>query len=190
MLIVEDNTGREDADSYQSVAEFRAYCVAYGLAIPEGKEDADVEVSLRKGTQYVDTNWTYKGEVLNPPAQALEFPRRDLSDGRGRVFNTVPPKVKQACGQAAHADLSGEALYTNVDRGGAIVSESVGPISVSYAAGAPTQRVFSAVAALLKPYARDAEKPRRPTPFFSPTDATPAFAIGMHDDVGADDGEV
>lgn len=190
MLIVENDTGRDDAESYQSAAEFRDYCAKFGLTIPEGKTDTDIEVSLRKGTQYVDTNWTYKGEVLAPPAQALEFPRRDLSDGRGRTFNIVPPKVKQACAQAAHADLSGEALYTNLDRGGAIVSEAVGPIHVTYAQGAPTQRVFSAVAALLKAYVRDAEKPRRPTPFFSPTDAAPAFSIGMHDDVGTDDGEV
>lgn len=180
-LIVENGTGLLDADAYVALAEFKTWCSNRGYRW-EDKEDFEIENSIRLATGYIDTLGRYKGVRLKAE-QTLEFPRDGLIDWSSHLITGVPHRVKQACCELAYKGLF-EALYKDLDRGGRITSESVGPISVSYADDAPAGKVFTFARQLLEPYLRDPEQV-----LFDPMAATPSYqgtfaAVGMHDNPG------
>lgn len=186
-LIVEDNTGRSDAESYVTQAVFAAYCSSRGRDLSDFIAD-DQEQALRRAFTYVNTQGPYKS-TPKVNDQAGEFPRVDLSDGSGRVFNVVPQRVKDAQCEAAYIDLTEGPLYENFDRGGQIVSETVGPISTTYAAGAPAEKKLTVVERLLAAFLRDPNNPRRPLANFNDYSGTddrpdPIFSVGMDDNPG------
>ena len=101
-LVVEDGTGKADAESFVTVAAFKAYCDA--RAITYGT-DAAIEALLRKATDYLGQRY---GQLLSGfrvrTTQALDFPRyemprRDLggwayydSEGQGQFGKPLTPK--------------------------------------------------------------------------------------------------
>jgi hypothetical protein len=187
MLVVEDGTGLADAESYLSVADFRAYCAARGMAVTTATDEV-VEQRLRQATDYIDTFAHYKGK-RETTTQALEFPRSNLRDWSGILITGKPRRVVFACAELAQRALTGTSLLPDLDRGGKITSEAVGPISVSYAPDAPAGMQFTAVLRLLDPYildrkvmlppAYDAPPPssRMPPPMPAPA----YFRTGMDD---------
>lgn len=162
-LIVEDGSGRADAESPNSVAELDAYHLREGNADWTGSE-ADKErwarlASLEMERLYADRA-SGRRKVLG---QALTFPRASsyTLDGASISPDSVPAPWK-----AMHAELSLRAkrqeILRDVDRGGQLTSFSIGPqgpdrviISKSYAAGAPAGKSFPVVEArmgrLLRP---------------------------------------
>lgn len=182
-LVVEDNTGLATAESYITQADFAAYCAARGREADNWTVE-DQEQALRRAFLYINTNWRYKAAPVSND-QAGEFPRVNLSDGMGRVFGVVPQRVKDAQCEAAWIDLSEGPLFENLARGGMVQSESVGPISTTYAAGAPAEKLLQSVMRLVQPFVRDASRPRRPLPQFNPDTGTAIFSIGMDDNNGA-----
>lgn len=135
-LIVEDGSGKVDAESYVSVADCAAYATAHGLTFA-GDEPAK-EARLRRATQYLDAQYAYKGEEQTD-AQALAWPRT--------VANGVPREIVSACCELACK--SGD-LWQDVDPS-AVVSETTGPLSTTYAEPANGGQVrYAAVDALLK----------------------------------------
>ncbi len=175
-LTVEDGTGRTDAEAYISVSEFKQFAGRRGYNYDE-YGDPDIEASIRLATDWIDTYNRYKGTRLRSQ-QAKEFPRADLTDWSDYVVTGVPQRVKDACAELAFKGLS-ESLYLDQDRGGKVQSESVGPISVSYAADAPTGKVWTYAQNLLKQYLRD------PNSILGPLWTEPAmpsqFSVGMND---------
>jgi hypothetical protein len=174
MIIVEDGTGKANAESYLSVADFKGYCDARGLSY-EGQADAVIEQKLRIATGYIDTVKRYKGSRLLS-AQALEYPREGLTDWGGLEVTGVPGRVKQACAELAFKAFT-ESLYVDLERGGMVTSQSVGPLSVSYAEGAPAGKSFMVAMKLLEPYFRDPKDVGKP--YFEPVD--PYFQLTTHD---------
>jgi DnaT-like ssDNA binding protein len=183
MITVEDGTGLSAANSYVSEGAFRAYCADLGRDVT-GFDAAAVEGALRRGFRFVNTRGPFKSSVkVND--QGGEFPRVDLSDGAGRVWNVVPPAVRDAQCEAAWLDLSGVELQQSLDRG--VKSEAVGPISTTYADDGPRQTRHSAVEDLLDPYKRCALN--QPVPVHvggDEADDTPHFGTGMHDATGTE----
>ena len=180
-LIVEDGTGLLTADAYISVSEFKTWCSNRGYRWEEA-EDFAIENAIRLATGYIDTLGRYKGFRLKAE-QTLEFPRESLIDWSSHLITGVPHRVKQACSELAFKSLS-EPLYKDLERGGRVTSESVGPISVSYAPDAPAGKLFAFAKALLEPYLRDPEQI-----LFDPQAAPNAYegtfaAVGMHDNPG------
>ena len=183
-LIVEDGTGLANADSYVSLVTYDAYLTARGLT---GGTEGENEIDLRLATEFVDTFRRYKG-TRTASAQNRQFPRTGLTDWDGHTVTGIPNRVMDAtCYLASQARANG-ALYEDLDRGGRIRSESVGPISTTYMDDAPAGKVYTVVEKLLAPYVRDT-KDTRPTPFFSPANTTDEntaraayFTVGMHDD--------
>jgi hypothetical protein len=178
-LIVEDGTGLADADSYLSLAALKTGLDRRGYSYA-GFSDTDLEVRLRAATNYVDARYRYKGDRMTAD-QALEFPRANLVDWSGYTIAGVPQRVKNAVVELAYAALS-DTLMPNLDRGGRVVSESVGPISTTYAQDAPAGTVFMLAEGMLKPYIRDASV-KGPPRFGGGTDGY--FSLGMHDDQSA-----
>ena len=179
-LTVEDGTGLATADAYISLAEFKAFCSERNYRW-ESFEDFQIEAAVRLATGWIDTYSRYKAYRL-VPAQALEFPRADLTDWSGHPVTGVPKRVKQACAELAFKGLT-EPLYQDLDRGGMVTSESVGPISVTYAEGAPAGKVWQFAVNLLKPYVRD---PMNFTgPLYTEPATGPLFNVGMNDNPGS-----
>ena len=128
-LVVEDGTGLPTAETYVSVADADAYHAAMGNAGWAGA-DAVKEPALRRAAQYIDTFYRFRGnrltDVAAPPvdAQALQWPRDIVSTWPIREL------VAATCELALRA-LAGT-LFAD-QSGGDVVSETVGPISVTYA---------------------------------------------------------
>lgn len=173
-LIVEDGTGLNTGESYISVAEFKAYCDGRGMAYA-GQSDTVIEQKLRIATGYIDTVKRYKGSRL-VEAQALEFPRDALTDSGGLSVTGVPNRVKAACAELAFKAFT-ENLYVDLDRGGMVTSQSVGPMSVSYSDKAPAGKSYTVAMKLLEPYTTDYNSIGQP--FF--VEAASFFTATTHD---------
>lgn len=173
-LIVENGSGLSDAEAYASVLDFRAYAAAYGHDVSQ-KSDAECEVQLRLAAQWIDTRWRYKG-VRQIAAQALEFPRSGLVDWSGFEQLGVPQRVFRATCELAIRGLAGATLVPDLDRSAWIKSESVGPISTSYADNAPQSTVFAVAERLIEQFARDPEQQWAP---FSGGSTEALFNVGM-----------
>lgn len=191
-LTVEDNTGLSNADSYLPLADFKTYCTLRGvdyslLVLGDGTgDDTTLENLLRVGFAYINNNWVYKSWPTSN-LQAGEFPRQQLSDGAGRIFNNiVPQRVKDAQCEAAIARGQGTDLFVVAARGGMVVDESVGPIRTTYAPTAPAENLFQSVSRMIGVFVKDPNSPRRMLPYFNDyggpdVDPGPQFSVGMDD---------
>jgi hypothetical protein len=178
-LTVEDGSGLSNADSFASVAEFKTFCTGRGYVI-EDFENAQIEAQLRLGFDWINTKHRYKGDrkLIN---QAGEFPRVGLTDWSNYTIEGLPNKVKQANCELAFKGLGGASLYEDLSRGGMIKSESVGPISTTYADGAPGGTVFTYANNLLAQYIKDASSVQMRPGYAQPADVI--FDIAMTDNV-------
>lgn len=149
-LIVEDGTGKADAESYISVADADTYHTARGNTAWTGAT-AVKEAALRRATDYLEDVYAarWKGE-RGDAAQALSWPRGGVTvHGFAVDEDEVPDVVSRACAELALRALSADLL---ADAGAQVKSETVGPISVTYADGARQSTAYKAVDASLSPY--------------------------------------
>ncbi|WP_019170672.1 DnaT-like ssDNA-binding protein [Pseudaminobacter salicylatoxidans] len=133
-LIVEDGSGKPDAESYVGVSEFRDYCdrIGYDLA---GKQDAEIEQALRRGTRWLDS--TYGQRFIGSVArvdQALEWPRSGaVWRGSELPSDTIPRQVQNAACEAAWREAATPGSlspdYVAAER---VKQEQVGDLSVTY----------------------------------------------------------
>ena len=135
-LIVEDGTGLPNSESYISVLFADEYHAKRGNAAWTALDSAAKEAFLRRGTEYIDAVYTFKGHRLTD-AQALAWPR----DVAG-----VPVAVQRATAELALRSINGDLIP---DAGPQVKSETVGPISVTYMDGAANFTSFSAVNSML-----------------------------------------
>lgn len=127
-LIVEDGTGRQDADAYVSVAEADAYFLTRNAAWAGYTTDAR-EAAIRFATSWLDDTYLslWKGfRVLesqalawprdNSPGYTLMWQRGTYPKAQGYLYdldgfpimpNTVPRAVKRACMEAAILKAAG-----------------------------------------------------------------------------------
>lgn len=132
-LVVEDGTGKTNADSYISLADANTYDAAYVVDSNWATAtDGNKEIALRKGTQYLDARYqgAWRGQRSNE-TQALAWPRTGVidDDGFGLDADEMPVNLKRAAVEAAFRSLA-EELLPNPDEGGDIKKEKtrVGPI--------------------------------------------------------------
>lgn len=145
-IIVEDGTGLTTAETYVSVADADAYHTAMGNTGWTGT-DAAKEIALRRAAQYIDTRYTYRGVRVNLN-QALEWPRSSYETD-GRTESWPVPNLKAACCEAALRALS-DTLTADVSTD-QVIEETVGPITVRYAAKSGQTR-YPVVDDLLRKY--------------------------------------
>jgi hypothetical protein len=147
-LTVEDGSGLSAAESYETLAAFKAYCSDRGYDLGS-LTDPVLEGKLRVASQYIDASYRFKGTRL-VAAQGLEFPRSGATDHSGFDVTGVPKRVKQACCELAFQATS-TSLTDVVDKGN-VLSESVAGISVTYDKAESKFKVFQFAEGLLKPY--------------------------------------
>lgn len=130
-LIIEDGTGKLDAESYASAEDLAMYAVKFGAVIP-----ADVvaqEALLRRAALAMDGK-TWKGRKTDSD-QALAWPRRGVElDQQIKPDNYLPARIQY--GQMA---LAAEIYQDDVDpvekRKGAVLLDRVeGAVTRQYAA--------------------------------------------------------
>lgn len=166
-LIIEDGTGKADADVYVSVKDFDAYATKRNLLDLIDLEPEVKTAALIAATEYADSYKRYKGRRASA-GQALEFPRIELQDWSSYDVEGIPKRLKDAVLFLATTVAGGTPLYETLD-GQAIISEAVGPISTTYAAPEGVEsrhKVFTTADKLLAPYVRNVDD-LRPVPGFT-----------------------
>lgn len=145
-LIVEDGTGRSDAESYTSVAEADTYFSKRANAAWAALTTENKEAALRKATDYLGQVYRlrWKGTRVNG-TQALDWPRafveRDDYQYQGLNGSTyiggffyfpsdeMPVEIRNACAELAFKSTSAE-LAPDIAR--ETKREKVGPLEVEY----------------------------------------------------------
>lgn len=134
-LVVEDGSGKSDAQSYISVAD----AATYGALISTlwaTASDAAKESALQLATQYLDLKYglVFVGDK-KLDTQALEWPRNNAIDAAGiTVANySVPQQIKIATIEIACAIIAGDTPLAASEDITTVQSESVqiGPLSFS-----------------------------------------------------------
>lgn len=148
-LEVEDGTGKANAESYCSVAAADTYHSNQGNT---SWADLDTEVkeqSLRKATRYLDGIFVFSGSK-NTREQALQWPRFNAFE-YGWLLDSavVPTSLVNACAELAFQAQTTDLAPTGAPDG-AVRSESVGPLSVTYADGTSGATRFRVVDQLLR----------------------------------------
>jgi len=166
-IVVEDGTGKPDANSYVSLAGLKAYADARGLAY--GTDDNAIQAALIRATAWLDA--TYRARfpgVRSNAGQALQWPRRaghyeygvyvtdrystTVYDAEGVpiAVNSVPQVLVNAeCEAAVREIASPGGLAPDLDRGGAITRLQAGSVEIEYSGNAPAGTTYQAIDAVL-----------------------------------------
>lgn len=126
-IVVEDGTGKTNADSYISVADADTYNTAHNAdTVWDAATTAAKEKALRLATQYLDNNYNGRwfGSRSNDD-QALAWPRSGVEDIDGYAIENdeMPQKLKDACVEAAVRSANGTSLMPDIDEPGNIKRE-------------------------------------------------------------------
>lgn len=138
-IVIEDGSGLPDSEAYISVTDADTYFSNRGNTAWAALNTAAKEAALRLSTDYMGAVYgpRWCGERLTD-TQALDWPRGEPG---------VPEAVKRANAELAVRASAGALLG---DQGAQVKSETVGPISVTYADGARQDVRYAAVDAALK----------------------------------------
>lgn len=151
-LVVEDGTGKADAESYISVADAGTWHSNRGnTAWAAIATEAAKEAALRKATDYMVQVYSlrWKGNRVTA-TQALDWPREGVEVYGFEIDSDVLPEaVANACAELALRASAGD-LTPDVTR--RTLREKVGPIEVEYDPNAPTLPDYQAIDNMLAPY--------------------------------------
>lgn len=148
-MIVETGAGLANANAFCTVAQANAYHAARANIAWDAV--AEPEAAIIKATDYMQQTYSarWKG-VQATSAQALDWPRVGVVVNRWVVPSlTIPADIANACAELA---LRAATVTLSPDVGAQVTSETVGPISVSYAVGARQNTAFKAIDNLLAKY--------------------------------------
>lgn len=136
-LIIEDGTGKSDAESYIDLAYLQAYATKRGLDIT-----GITEANIIKGQDYFESAYQFKGTKLKE-TQALSFPRY--------INNEVvyPVRVKNAVCELTIKSKSAELL---ADSERLTKREKVGDIEVEYSEYSKDETNYNFVINLILPW--------------------------------------
>ena len=155
-LVIEDGTGKVDANAYISLADVDAYHADRFNDGWGGSEEAR-ESAILQATEFIDREWVFQGDRANPETpQALSWPRVGVydEDAQSVDSDSVPLDVQYATAELALVvKCKGELLPTysvgalkrSRERVGVVESEQ------EFDADATTS-FYPRVAQLLSPY--------------------------------------
>ena len=161
-LVVEDGTGKSDAESYVSVSACADYAAKVGGAFATTDTTA-CEAALRRATAWVDGTYSHRfpGVRSKVRNQALEWPRIDAEDREGYAIGPteVPREIVSATCEAAIRELATPGtMAPDLERGGAIRKMQAGSVALEYAAAAPVTPMYLVIDNLLSPILRSGNK--------------------------------
>ena len=130
-MTVEDGTGLSDSNSYVSVAFADDYFTSRGVSEWTALETTAKESALIRATDFVDNCFEWKGQK-GTYEQALQFPRKNLTDKSGYSVVDIPTVLKQAVCEASLISSKGTELFMTGEQNGAVTSERIGDLSFTY----------------------------------------------------------
>lgn len=145
-FVVEDGTGLSTANAYVSVADATTYLTDRDGAAWIAATTAVKQAAICEATTYLDSHYTYANGMRKTSTQALMWPRSGAFDFEGYALDGIPQILKNACAELANFALTDD-LNGSQDR--ATVSETVGPVSVTYRNGADDRKTYPAVDKML-----------------------------------------
>jgi hypothetical protein len=164
-VVVEDGTGKANADSYISEADAVTYLGLRGDTVFAALSAVNQAVMLRKATDYMvqvfRLRWKGSRVSIN---QALDWPRNfvfldDYGNTEGQygygaaglvvLNNVVPTEITHACALLALRANSGD-LAPDVSR--VVKRRKIDTIETEYEAGSVPWKSYRAVVNLLTPY--------------------------------------
>jgi len=157
-LVVEDGTGKADADSYLSLTDADTYNTNHSASAAWiAAAEAVKEKALRLATQYLDVRYggrwkSYRSNEL----QALAWPRAYAIDRDGYYWDSdqMPQRLKDATVELALRVVGGDTLFADITKPGTIKSQSVtvGPIqkSIEYMGGYTQVKGYPLIDGLVK----------------------------------------
>jgi hypothetical protein len=166
-FVVEDGSGKSDANSYCSVVDATTYNNNVNQSTTwENATTSEQENALIVGTQYLDIEYARRWRGMKASStQALAWPRAGGSDDDGYTIDSdvVPEKLKDACAELALRVLLGDDLLGVHTSPGTVEKETVkvGPITESKtyvggrsAAGYDYPKVSALIGCLIRPAGR------------------------------------
>ena len=148
-LVIEDGSGKTNAQSYVSVADVVAYADLYGLS-----HSHVTDAVVMRAMRYLESTYFERWiGVKKTEEQSLSWPRAwaTRKDGYTQGESTVPVEVKNAACALAIRATPNVNLSPDITRSDAVIEEEVGPIRVKYRDNAPTVTIYRDVDAMLKP---------------------------------------
>jgi hypothetical protein len=166
-LVVEDGTGKTDADSYISRADADTYVAKYiksdnaGRVAWEASTDDEKDDALRQAAQYLDQTYQTKWQgVRTHTDQALDWPRTGVVDCDDETIDSdaIPVDLKNAQAEMATRGTV-EELFADVDSPVGDIKrrkEKVGPLEVDteYVGGAVQQKQYTKPNQMLRCFLR------------------------------------
>ena len=129
-LIIEDGSNVANADSFATVAECQAYADARGLTLPAA--DADIEILLRKGADYLNSiEGKFQGyRYYYADGQSLCFPRGDIYEFDKYIGMEIPARLKDGQCQLA-VDANSNTLLA-AGSGREVIEKKIGPLTTKW----------------------------------------------------------
>ena len=159
-IVVEDGTGKNDAQTYASVAEADTYHATHGdPSAWSSATTANKEFALINATEYLEWVFGHRWRGLRSnELQALDWPRTGIVDDDGYAIDAtdMPQRLKDACMYLALQALS-ETLLVDVSGADASISREkvkLGDLEQdrSYAGVKSVQKRYSRVEKMLRHY--------------------------------------
>lgn len=143
-LIVEDGNRVAGANTYVSLAEFKAWADARLITY---SSDSHVNAYILRAMDYIE-DLSFIG-FKETETQSLQWPRVNVViDGFGLDASTIPDELKVAVYEAVKTVIDGDSKQDPIDR--QVVSESVDVISITYKDTAGQQRQTPALTRALR----------------------------------------
>lgn len=153
-IIVEDGTGRSDAETLISVADADAYFLLRGNVVWAAIATEEVkEQLLRKASDYILGTFGPRWQgVRLLSTQALDWPRVGVISNDWEVAaNTIPFLVANASAELALQANSGELLENT---GPSVKREKIGPLETEFNAFESSEIKYTQIDRLLSPFFR------------------------------------
>jgi len=134
-LVVEDGTGRSDANAVIALADFKTYCDDRGKDY-SAFGDAPITTAIIRASAFLVNAFVYQGQKINRRLQTMPFPRYAVTDREGwPVLPTeIPQEFKDACAELTFYEAGTPGgLNPTVVQSEMVKSEQIGSIRVEYA---------------------------------------------------------
>lgn len=155
-LIVEDGTGKVDAESFATIAEADTRLAGLGLTNWGLLTEPEKEQALRRAAQFMEQRWRlrWKG-VRYSGSQALSWPRANvIAEGYLYPFDAVPTAVRHANIDLALCAAAGD---LNPDPKPIVIRQKLGPLERQYDINSLKAPRFTAVSMLVAPFLKMAQ---------------------------------
>lgn len=111
-IVVEDGTGKTDANAFISIAYFKAYCDARGHDY-SAYSDTLIEQGIVRATAFMSDSYKWAGERIKGRSaigggQGLAWPRWDVvdDDGYSVPADSVPDEIERATAEVTRRELA------------------------------------------------------------------------------------